>query len=145
MRISDWSSDVCSSDLVATAWNLDPAHRGAMLANRPREAPRHRRRDQRVLGTDRDQQRSRNARGFDAVGAHGRGERLHPRHVLLLDRLPYRENTEDRPEFRLLIERDAIVFGEAVDDALRRLVREPVERIAEAFGPAMQRNDRKST
>src|SRR3546814_15633676 len=93
-----------------------------MLANRPREARRHRRRDQRVLGTDRDQQRSRNARGFDAVGAHGRGERLHPRHVLLLDRLPYRENTEDRPEFRLLIERDAIVFGEAVAEDRKSVV-----------------------
>src|SRR3546814_17375522 len=45
MRISDWSSDVCSSDLGIVAWTVDP--RGGkdplMVAENQRTAPRAKR------------------------------------------------------------------------------------------------------
>src|SRR3546814_6157225 len=39
MRISDWSSDVCSSDLHAVCWDLEKLHRAFGTPAHPREQP----------------------------------------------------------------------------------------------------------
>src|SRR3546814_6754177 len=42
MRISDWSSDVCSSDLVERSWRLNERHYGVLQGhNRAKMALQH--------------------------------------------------------------------------------------------------------
>src|SRR3546814_5368086 len=67
MRISDWSSDVCSSDLSLAAWRRPPLHRAGEGRRLPYSIPA-------AAGWRRrfPPERKRKARGCAVVSGHGR-------------------------------------------------------------------------
>src|SRR3546814_15089805 len=67
MRISDWSSDVCSSDLSTVLRGLSLAFPVRLLGARPLELRTHRGGDNRLRGDD----------GGDSL-RYGRGDRASP-------------------------------------------------------------------